>query len=97
MTEIEINQPYETVFESTIEILTANEFDIKESNQEERFIIATKGVSFLSYGESIEINFKRNRNSTKVSIHSYSKGIQVIDWGTNKENEKLISSELKKI
>jgi hypothetical protein len=97
MTEIEINYPYSTVFDSTINILRDNDFEIKDSNKDDRFIIATKDVSLLSYGETIEISFRTTNNTTLVSIHSFSKGLQIIDWGTNDKNEKLIYNELKKV
>lgn len=98
MKKITINGIYHNVYKKTLEVLSKNDFYVKESSEGQKYITANKKGSFFSYGETIEITFeKTTANSTKVSINSYSKGLQLIDWNTNNENEELIGKELKRL
>lgn len=95
MLEATIYKPFHAVFQATLEILQKNGFFIKESSEASNYITANKKASFLSYGETVEVTFKKlTPISTTVSINSFSNGIQIIDWGVNSENEQLIKNQL---
>jgi len=94
--DITVECKYYLVFDNVLEVLTKNDFYIKESSKAQKYITANKKGSFFSYGETIEITFEKFQTSTKVSVNSFSMGIQLIDWGGNNENEELIIKEMKK-
>lgn len=63
-------------------------------------INAKKGGGLLSFGHEITVNFRNdNKENLKISVSSNSVGVQIIDWGTNTENEneliELISNSLR--
>lgn len=65
--------------------------DLVKSNYSTGIIEAEKGSSLLSFGSKIIISLKPSGNEKiKISIKSSSLGIQIIDWGTNSENEVRI-------
>jgi hypothetical protein len=92
-----INRSYIEVFDNIIRILRRKGFAIKEGNQRRGYITANKKSSFMSYGETIEITFRNLGRATEVSINSYAKGIQIFDWGVNKENERIIKKALREV
>lgn len=54
-------------------------------------INAKKEGSFFSYGHEINVNIKTIENDKiEIAVSSNSVGIQIIDWGTNSENEEKI-------
>jgi hypothetical protein len=62
-------------------------------------ISAKKNGNLLAYGHNLTLNIlKKDNNQVKIEVESTSSGVQIIDWGTNKENEKklvdLISKKL---
>lgn len=95
MVTVTINKPFHVVYLNALSILPRNGFYIKESSEESHYITANKKGSILSFGETVEITFEKiGVHQTKASINSYSTGIQLIDWGVNKENEQLIKTAL---
>lgn len=95
MIETKYSTSYNKVFNATLKVLDELEFEIVEENKKEEYIIARNHVSFWSYGERIEITFEPKGTSTEVVIHSFSKGIQLIDLaGTNDKNEESILKKL---
>lgn len=89
------NTDYERIFDACISILNENSFNIIEDNREEGYITASKKFSLLSFGEDIEIKFRAiNDNRTEVSVQSYTKAIQVIDYGKNRKNENIVINAL---
>lgn len=63
---------------------------------EKGFIQGKKEFSLLSFGEIISIQLTElGGTKIKIDITSESKGMQVFDWGTNEENEKNISNEIR--
>lgn len=58
------------------------------------YIVFSKGMSILSYGERITINIVTELNHYYITIQSESKGIQLLDWGNNNDNEEEIALEL---
>jgi len=82
------------VYEYLMQVLRKRGFLIKESDLNKGYITANNKASWLSYGERIEITLKEKSGGTDISIKSYSPGVQIVDWGTNDKNEKLIQKEL---
>jgi hypothetical protein len=56
-------------------------------------IEANKDGNLLSYGHKISLSITANeKGKIEISVTSHSVGLQLIDWGTNSENEdKLIT------
>lgn len=87
-----------TVFNGCLTALDNLDCDIKSNNFGSGKITASMSGGLLSYGNNLEIIVEtKDNNKTKVSITSSSKGIQVIDWGTNSGNEEDFITELTNI
>jgi len=83
------------VFEGCLFALEELECDVKSENFSSGKISASMSGGLLSYGHKLEITIKTtDNNRTKVSVTSSSVGIQVIDWGTNSDNEDEFMTEL---
>jgi hypothetical protein len=88
-------QPYHAVYNWCLNVLSKNGFEIKEQDSIKGYITASKNASLLSFGEDVEIAVHPiNDTNTQVNVQSFSKGIQIFDWGTNDENERLIMEGL---
>ena len=64
------------------------------SNHISEEIEARKGLSWRSYGETITINIYEIDAGYHIVVKSKSKSIQLIDWGTNSENEEEITNAI---
>ena len=54
-------------------------------------IEAKKGGNFLSFGHKLKVTIKETKgNGLRISVFSNSVGPQVIDWGTNSDNEEKL-------
>lgn len=96
MEKLIVDKAYIDAYGIVLNTLKNNDCSVKESNKEKKYISAEKRGSIFSYGETIEIQFKIiDTVRTEIFITSYSKGIQIIDWGINKDNEKDIKAKLK--
>ncbi|MEQ8624236.1 MAG: hypothetical protein RJQ00_05260 [Vicingaceae bacterium] len=88
-----INSLYEVAEEALINL----DINIDNWSFEEGIINASTKTSLLSWGEEITIRFRKvNLNQTKVEVTSISNA-QLIDWGTNSENENGIIDEFNRI
>ena len=81
---------------------TLNDFecDIISTDLLSGIINAKKGGGLLSFGHEIMVTIQTNDNKKlKISVSSNSVGVQIIDWGTNTENEndliELITNSLR--
>jgi hypothetical protein len=84
-----------TVFNGCLTALGNLDCDIESDDFAAGKITASMSGSLLSYGHNLEIIIKTaDNNKTKVSVTSSSIGIQVIDWGTNSNNEEDFITEL---
>lgn len=88
------------MFNACERTLTEFECKILSSDFSSGKIEAKRGGGLLSYGHNISISVKAGNNGKiKISVSSNSVGIQIIDWGTNSENEnkliELISNSIK--
>ena len=73
------------------QVLNSLECEIISKDFQTGKIKAEKGASLLSFGHSIEIIIDQvNNTNTNISIYSDSLGIQLVDWGTNSDNENEI-------
>ena len=43
--------------------------------------------NLLAFGHYLEFKVKEKRGFVELEINSETKGVQIIDWGTNEENE----------
>lgn len=86
------NATKKTAFEVCKRTLYDLDCDIISTDLLSGTIEAKKRGGLLSYGNKINIVVKSiNTGKIKVSVSSNSIGVQIIDWGTNSENEnKLI-------
>lgn len=88
------NKNINLVFNECITVLKNKNYIIDTIDKNNFKIEVSTKVSLLSWGENIEIYFvSKNNNSTIVTVKSNSKA-QIIDWGTNSKNEKIIMDEL---
>lgn len=89
-----------TAFETCIKVLNECDCTIISSDFSAGEIEAKKGGNFLSYGHKLIIAIKStDSGKTKISVSSSSVGVQIIDWGTNSDNEDelidLISNSIR--
>lgn len=77
---------YNKTFEAVKKALEDCKFSIRKADKKTGEIKASAGISFWSWGETLNISVSKvNKNKTKVSISSGVKA-QLIDWGKNKKN-----------
>ena len=89
------NTSFESAFLDCKNILTHNKCEIVSTNFAEGEINAKKNGSLFSYGHEIKILLEKiGTEHTNITITSNSVGIQIIDWGTNVENENEIMKKL---
>ncbi len=82
-------------FDACLTALRQLECPVKSADYSNGLIEAEKKGGLLSYGHAIEITVKATESArTKVSVTSSSVGVQVIDWGTNSNNEDEIISAI---
>ena len=82
-------------YQSSIEILNFFECDIVSSNFDKGLIEAKMRGNIFSYGHEIKIKINSlDIQKVELKIKSNSVGLQVIDWGTNSENEEKLMNEL---
>lgn len=82
------NTTKKTAFEVCKKALKDFECEIVSSDITSGTIEAKKGGGLLSYGHKISVAVKTiDSGKIKVSVSSNSVGVQIIDWGTNSENE----------
>lgn len=78
------------IFKVCEQALANFEAKIEVSDDKSGVIEAKKGSNLFSYGNKIVIEIDQNNKEFEVRIYSKSIGIQIIDWGTNQENENEI-------
>ena len=87
-------QKYNFIFDSCIQVLKDLRFDIEYKNADKGVIEASTKSSIFSWGENIIIKLEKNSNAgILVSVNSNAKA-QIIDWGVNLKNEKIIMKKL---
>ena len=79
------------VYNASLEALKKCGFEIKECK--ENSIKATSSISLVSWGESVEISIKPEREGVKVEVSSAPLA-QLFDWGKSGENVSRIFSNL---
>lgn len=94
-----ISKTFNISFESAINecknTLENTDFKIVSINLKDGIINVKKNGGFFSYGHNVLIHLdKIGSEQIKISITSKSIGIQIIDWGTNDENENEIMEKL---
>lgn len=96
MNSIIVNSSKSKAFKICEQILLDLNCDITSSFETSGLIEAKMKGSFFSYGHSIEIEIINTINENiEIIIISYSVGIQIIDWGTNTDNENEILQLIK--
>jgi hypothetical protein len=90
------NKNIDEVYNNCIRILKSANFTIEYKDKAKYIIEASSKVSFLSWGENIIIRLEQNGNHTFVNVISTSKA-QMIDWGTNSKNERMIIRKLNSV
>lgn len=95
-----INITKKVAFEICKKVLRDFECDIVSTDFSSGIINAKKGGSLLSFGHEITVTFLNdNKQNLKISVSSNTIGGQIIDWGTNTDNEneliELISNSLR--
>jgi hypothetical protein len=82
------NTTKKTAFEVCKKTLKNFECEILSSDFTSGTIEAKRGGGLLSYGHNITVAVRTSDNGKiKISVSSNSVGVQIIDWGTNSENE----------
>lgn len=87
------NSP-EEIFSSCVSVLQELDFSIIESDLDTGKIIADKSINLLTYGHRVEIQIDQD---SQLTIDSRSKGIQLIDWGTNNSIKADILTNLSRL
>jgi hypothetical protein len=84
----EYNKEFNIVYIACHEAAINRNFNITTESMTEGIIEFKVGLSWFSYGEKFRIIItKINATATKVEVESKaSAGIQVYDWGKNKNN-----------
>lgn len=83
------------LFETAIRVLKKMDGVITFENLTTGLIKAELPGGLMSYGNDIRISIKSTPdNKNTVSVISRSTGIQIIDWGTNTENEEKIINRI---
>ncbi len=76
-------------------ISALNDLDYTINEIEGNIIYASAKASLLSWGEDISIELSEiEKSTTRIKINSASKA-QLISWGKNDENIKLITNKIK--
>lgn len=66
--------PYRTVFDLALHACQVLDFKINSTHYEQKFIVASNGMSAFSYGERVGIYFREvDKNQTEVRIISKAK------------------------
>lgn len=94
------NTTKQTAFDTCKKVLIGSNCKIISSDFATGEIEAKKSGNFLSYGHKLRIAVETtDSGKTKISVSSSSVSIQIIDWGTNSNNEneliELISNSLR--
>lgn len=82
---------FKEVYDASLEALRKCGFEVKE--RKENSIKAMSGLSLLSWGESVEVFIKSEREGVKVEVSS-SPTAQLFDWGKTGENVSRVFSNL---
>lgn len=98
MRKASFNKNYDIVYNACLRVLTENmECKIKDKSRERGFVFAKKGSTIWSYGEDIEVTLEEQKDKKiRVNVYSYTKAVQIIDWGVNSKNEEQFINTLKK-
>jgi hypothetical protein len=75
---------YESVFDSTVQAMVASGFRVKSADPGTGKIVASAGISMMSYGETIIAVVIQQPNGVAVDVSSSAVGLT--DWGKSKEN-----------
>lgn len=95
--EFTINRSADDVFQIVKKAIKKLDWRIEYKNEQKRHIEGSTGGSFLSWGESININVKSvNGNSCKVKILSEAPS-QLFSWGVNSKNEQNFKELVKEL
>ena len=79
------------VFNACLAALKELHCDVESEDYHGGVIKASKQGGLLSYGHRINITVKTtDSEKTRIRVTSECTGIQVVDWGTNSENEVQI-------
>ncbi|WP_323758441.1 hypothetical protein [Roseivirga sp.] len=82
-----------TAFNTCKRVLMDLDCEIEIESCEQGIIEAKMPGSLFAYGYNITIKIK----NSELHIISETLGIQIIDWGTNKENEDAIAQDIAKL
>jgi hypothetical protein len=94
--EQKFNRGFEEVYSACKKALHDLDITIDSSNKPHGTINGSTSGGFLSWGENIEITVAGNNRHTTVTVDSSSKA-QLVDWGTNSENEENILDTIEEI
>lgn len=99
MESIRVECSYDVAFNSCIEAAQQCNFNIEQEKPPQGVITASTDATFLSWGEKVRIELYRvNNKSVEINVESEPLSpIQIIDWGKNKENEKIFINEIEEI
>lgn len=89
MTNREYPNSYDDVFSAILQAIADCSFQRESADRSSGQIVASAGISLMSWGERIEIQVSRADNRTKVSISSTPKA-QLIDLGKSRENINIL-------
>ncbi|MBS1652817.1 MAG: DUF1499 domain-containing protein [Bacteroidetes bacterium] len=85
--------PSSDVFNAVVKALKSLDMDIEEKDKNNGIIVATAGTTLLSWGNSIRVKITPGAGTSKVSVESESKMLQ-ISWGKNTDYENDIIDEI---
>ncbi|MCU0361473.1 MAG: hypothetical protein MUF75_12315 [Bacteroidia bacterium] len=84
-----------SVFDVCKKVLKDFDCELISSQYEAGTIQAKRGGGLLTYGHRITVKLEEIKNGKiKISVTSTTVGIQLIDWGTNSDNENEILEEI---
>jgi hypothetical protein len=95
MKELKLNLSKTAAFEICKTALLSCDIGIEEECPDRNFIRGSTDLSFLSFGNKIEITLTESARLTSITVHSKSSAsLQLIDWGKNTEIEENIAKRI---
>lgn len=82
----------ELMFKKMLEVIENSNLALVYADEKSSKIIATKGLTWQSWGENIYIDFEEKGNSTRMNFVSTTV-IGIVSWGKNEQNyNRLLST-----
>jgi hypothetical protein len=94
-TQLSIPHAYPQVFQACVQVVANSRFRISTADPERGKIFASRGMSWLSYGEDLAIQVWQQAPDAPCGLEITSTLIYgLVDWGRNRKNVEAIVAAL---